>query len=198
MTDFLKNPKVDFFFEDLDKWHLEYNLLRDIIFKSNLEKEELKWRKPCYLADNKNIVLIHGFKEYCALLFFKGSLMKDPKNILIQQTENVQAARQIRFSNKDDIIKNEKNIISYINHAIEIEQSGIKVEYKKVTDFEIPIEFKEKLDEDLNLKNAFESLTPGRQKSYILFFSSAKQEKTRQARIAKYINKILEGKGMDD
>ena len=160
--------------------------------------EELKWGKPCYTFQNTNIVLIHGFKGYCALLFFKGALLKDAKGILIQQTENVQAARQIRFTNVREIVEMEPVLKAYIREAIEVEKAGLEVKYKRTSDFEIPNEFQKKLDEIPALKDAFEALTPGRQRGYILYFSAAKQSKTRESRVEKCMQQILNGKGLDD
>ncbi|WP_449398046.1 YdeI/OmpD-associated family protein [Chryseobacterium wanjuense] len=191
------NPKVDFFFDQAQQWQKEFEKLRSIALDTALE-EELKWGCPCYTYQGKNIFLIHGFKEYCALLFFKGALMKDPENILIQQTENVQAARQIRFTDLKQIIDLEKVLKSYMFQAAEIEESGAKVKMKKTREFEIPDEFQKKLNENIELKEAFEALTPGRQRAYLLHFSSAKQSKTRESRIEKYIPEILNGKGLND
>ncbi|MDQ0594157.1 uncharacterized protein YdeI (YjbR/CyaY-like superfamily) [Chryseobacterium ginsenosidimutans] len=191
------NPKVDFFFDKAKHWQKEFEELRTIALDTGLE-EELKWGCPCYTYHEKNIFLIHGFKEYCALLFFKGSLLNDADNILIQQTENVQAARQIRFKDLKEIIDLEKVIKTYIYEAIEVERSGIKVEMKKTKEFEMPEEFQKKLEQNHALKEAFESLTQGRQRAYLLYFSSAKQSKTREFRIEKYIPEILNGKGLND
>lgn len=191
------NPKVDFYFTKAKKWREEVNKLRVIALDCGLT-EELKWGVPCYTLGKSNIVLIHDFKEYCAFLFFKGALMKDPKGILIQQTKNVQAARQVRFTNVEEIVKLERVLKSYIKEAIELEKSGAKVEFKKTTEFPMPDEFKIKLKEHPALKAAFYSLTPGRQRAYLLYFSSAKQAKTRESRIEKYIKHILKGKGLDD
>jgi uncharacterized protein YdeI (YjbR/CyaY-like superfamily) len=191
------NPKVDFFFNKAKKWQEEFQKLRVIILDCGLT-EELKWGQPCYQFEKKNIVLIHGFKEYCALLFFKGALLKDKKNILIQQTENVQAARQIRFTNVQEIVKMKTTIKAYIKEAIAVEQAGLKVEMKKTSQFTMPDEFKKRLAKNGSLKKAFNALTPGRQRGYLLHFSSAKQSKTREARIEKYVPKILEGKGLED
>jgi uncharacterized protein YdeI (YjbR/CyaY-like superfamily) len=160
--------------------------------------EELKWGVPCYTYQKSNVVLIHGFKEYCALLFHKGALLKDEHKILIQQTENVQSARQIRFKNLTEIIEKKTILKAYVFEAIEVEKAGLKVDLKKTTEFNIPEEFLKKLKEDKELKTAFENLTPGRQRGYILYFSQAKQSKTREARIEKYATKILEGKGLED
>ncbi|PJZ49139.1 YdeI/OmpD-associated family protein [Leptospira saintgironsiae] len=191
------NPKVDFFFNKAKQWKEEYEALRKIALASGLT-EELKWGQPCYTSQENNIVLIHGFKEYCAFLFFKGALLKDPKGILIQQTKNVQSARQIRFTNLKEIDKLKTSLKSYIKNAIEVEKSGQKVNFKKTKEFDMPEEFLSKLEESPNLKSAFDSLTPGRQRGYLLHFSSAKQSKTREARIEKYIPHILKGKGLDD
>lgn len=171
--------------------------MRAIVLECALT-EELKWGVPCYTFEDKNIVLIHGFKEYCAILFVKGALLKDPNGILIQQTENVQAARQIRFSHVQEIINIETTLKAYIYEAIEIEKAGLEVEFKKTTEYNIPAEFQNKLDDIPSLKTAFEALTPGRQRSYIYHFSQPKQSKTREARVEKYIPKILEGLGLDD
>lgn len=160
--------------------------------------EDFKWMHPCYTLNGKNVVLIHGFKEYCALLFFKGALMKDTDGVLIQQTENVQSQRQIRFTSSEQIIKLKPVIGKYVREAIEIEKSGKKVELKKTGDYEIPVEFQTRLDEDPELKNAFESLTPGRQRAYFFYFSTAKQPKTRESRIEKYLDRIMKGEGLND
>ncbi|EIE00545.1 YdeI/OmpD-associated family protein [Leptospira licerasiae] len=191
------NPKVDFFFNKAKQWKEEYEALRKIALASGLT-EELKWGQPCYTSQNNNIVLIHGFKEYCAFLFFKGALLKDPKGILIQQTKNVQSARQIRFTNLKEIDKLKTSLKAYIKNAIDVEKSGQKVNFKKTKEFDMPEEFLNKLEESPDLKSAFDSLTPGRQRGYLLHFSSAKQSKTREARIQKYIPHILKGKGLDD
>jgi len=191
------NPSVDFFFNKARKWQEEYDQLRTIVLDCGLT-EELKWGCPCYTLDDSNIVLIHGFKEYCALLFFKGALLKDKKRILIQQTKNVQAARQIRFTNVEEIVKLESFLKAYIKEAIKIEKAGLKVSLKKVSQFAMPKELKNVLDETPALKKAFSALTPGRQRGYLLYFSSAKQSKTRASRIEKYIPKILKGKGLED
>lgn len=191
-----RNPKVDEYLIKT-KWEKELTKLRQIILESPLT-EEFKWGKPCYTIQKNNVVLIHDFKEYCAILFIKGSLLKDPEGILITQTENVQAGRQIRFSNIGEIERLEPVLKAYINEAIEIEKSGLQVEFKKTTEYEVPEEFQKKLDENPALKAAFEALTPGRQRGYLLYFSAAKQSKTREARVEKYIPQILEGKGLDD
>jgi uncharacterized protein YdeI (YjbR/CyaY-like superfamily) len=191
------NPKVDFYFSKAKNWHKELELLRTIVLDCGLE-EELKWGCPCYTFQKKNIVLIHVFKEYCALLFFKGALLKDAKGILIQQTENVQAARQARFSNATEIIKKGPVLKTYIFEAIAVEEAGLKVELKKTAEYTIPEEFQDKLNEDPTLKKAFKALTPGRQRGYILHFSAPKQTKTRESRIEKSIPQILNGKGLND
>jgi len=189
--------KVDAFLSKAKKWQDEFTQLRAIVLDCGLD-EDLKWGQPCYTLDGQNVVLIHGFKEYCALLFFKGALMKDPKNILIQQTENVQAARQIRFTSGEQIAKLDKVVKTYVRNAIELEKSGVKVEFKKTTAFSWPEEFERKVDDMPALRTAFEALTPGRQRAYLLHFSSAKQAKTRESRIEKCVPQILSGKGLDD
>lgn len=191
------NPKVDWYFEKNEKWQKEITRLRKIILDCGLE-EELKWGCPCYTFDKRNIVLIHVFKEYCAVLFFKGALLQDADSILVQQTENVQSARQARFTNVREIVKIEAVLKSNIYEAIEVERAGLKVKYKKTKDFRIPDEFKKKLDKMPALKTAFEALTPGRQRAYIFYFSQAKLSKTREARVEKYIKQILKGKGLED
>jgi len=191
------NPKVDEFLNKAKKWQEEMKELRNILLECHLT-EEFKWGKPCYTFEKNNIIILQGFKEYCDLLFVKGSLLKDTENILIQQTENVQGARQIRFTSLQEILDKEDTLKNYINEAIEIEKRGLKVHYKKTSDFKIPDEFQEKLDKSPELKVAFEALTPGRQKSYLLYFSGAKQSKTRKSRVEKYINQILDGKGLND
>ena len=193
----MNNDKVDAFLERAKNWRAEFEALRAIIADSELE-EDFKWGQPCYTLDGHNVVLMHGFKEYCALLFFKGALMKDPKNLLIQQTENVQAARQIRFKALADITKQEKVLKSYIKDAIALEKSGAKVEMKKTAEFSFPEELEYAMDDKPALRTAFEELTPGRQRAYLLHFSSAKQAKTRIARIEKCTQRILDGKGLDD
>lgn len=193
----MTNPKVDFYFTKAKQWQDEYSKLRVIILDCGLT-EELKWGVPCYTYEGKNVVLIHGFKEYCAILFHKGALLKDPKGILIQQTKNVQATRQIRFTNMHDVLDLQPAIKAYIKEAIAIEKSGAKVELKETREFEMPVELKAVLEANPKLKKAFEALTPGRQRGYLLYFSSAKQAKTRQARIEKYMPQILAGKGLDD
>lgn len=191
------NPKVDFFFEKQSNWQECYNQLRRIILDCGLQ-EELKWGVPCYTYQKTNIILVHGFKHYCAILFHKGVLLKDPYNILIQQTENTQSARHLRFTTVEQIRQLEPKIREYIFEAIEVEKAGIKVSFKKTKDFEMVEEFKEALDNDSKLKTAFNNLTPGRQRAYLLHFSSAKQAKTKRSRIEKCSPKILEGKGLND
>ncbi len=191
------NPKVDWFFDKPGKWQAEYEKLRMMCLASDLT-EELKWGCPCYTFEKRNIVLIHGFKEYCALLFFKGALLKDPKGILIQQTENVQAARQIRFTNVREIVKLTSTLKAYIKEAITAEKAGLKVNLKKTSEFKTPDEFKNKLNEVPGLKKAFAALTPGRQRGYLLYFSQPKQARTRDARIEKSVPRILRGKGLND
>lgn len=197
------NPKVNFYFTKAEKWQSEIEKLRTIVLGCKLT-EELKWGVPCYTlltSDGEkegNIVLIHTFKNYCALLFFKGALLKDTNGILIQQTKNVQAARQIRFTSVQEIVKMKTIIKAYITEAIEIEKAGLKVTLKKSSEFVLPEEFKQKLDKTSALKMAFEALTPGRQRAYTLYFSAAKQSKTRESRVEKCIPQILNGKGLDD
>jgi uncharacterized protein YdeI (YjbR/CyaY-like superfamily) len=191
------NPKVDAFLTRAKQWQDEFAQLRRIILDAPLV-EEFKWGQPCYAFDSKNVVLMHGFKEYCALLFIKGALLKDAHSVLIQQTKDVQAARQIRFTSAEQIVAMEAILKAYVLEAIEIEKSGLKVELKKTTEFEVPAEFQTQLDHMPALKSAFEALTPGRQRAYILHFSAAKQAKTREARVEKCMPQILLGKGLDD
>ncbi|MEX6689122.1 YdeI family protein [Danxiaibacter flavus] len=191
------NPKVDFFFDKATKWQKEYEQLRTIVLNCGLE-EELKWGNPCYTFEDRNIVLIHGFKDYCALLFFKGALLNDAHGMLIQQTENVQAARQIRFTDVKEIVKKQRAIKTYIYEAIEVEKAGLQVKLKKPTEFAVAEEFQVRLGKNRALKKAFEALTPGRQRAYLLYFSSPKQAKTRESRVEKYVPLILEGKGLND
>jgi uncharacterized protein YdeI (YjbR/CyaY-like superfamily) len=197
MTNNRMNRKVDGFLRKTKQWKEEFEQLRPIILNCGLT-EDIKWMHPCYMYEEKNIVLMHGFKDYCALLFHKGALLKDPHGILIQQTENVQAARQIRFTNVQDIIEMEFIIKDYILEAIEVEKAGLKVELKKHTEYIIPDELQNKFDDSPALKTAFESLTPGRQRAYILYFSKPKQSKTRESRVEKYMQQILDGKGLND
>ena len=191
------NPKVDGIIRNSKTWQKEFEKLRMIILECQLT-EEVKWGWPCYTSQEKNIVLIHGFKEYCALLFFKGALLKDANGILIQQTENVQAARQIRFTKIREIVEMKSILKAYIDEAIEVEKAGLKVNLKKPAEFAIPQEFQNKLDEIPALRTAFAALTPGRQRAYIFYFSAAKQSKTRESRVKKCMQQILKGKGLDD
>jgi len=191
------NPKVDWYFEKNEKWQKETRKLRTIILDCGLT-EELKWGCPCYTYESRNVVLIHVFKEYCAVLFFKGALLADPDGILIQQTENVQAARQVRFTNIKEVKERERILKTYIYEAIEVERAGLQVKLKKTKDFKIPEEFQTKLDKMPSLKKAFDALTPGRQRGYIFHFSQPKLSKTREARVEKYLKQIISGKGLDD
>jgi uncharacterized protein YdeI (YjbR/CyaY-like superfamily) len=191
------NPKVDGYLRRPQKWQEELRKLRTIALDCPLT-EELKWGVPCYTFQNSNIVLIHAFKEYCALLFFKGVLLKDAEGILIQQTKNVQAGRQIRFTNVREIVEMEPILNAYIHEAIEVEKAGLKVNFKTTSEFIIPEEFQTKLDKLPALKRAFAALTPGRQRAYVLYFSAAKQSKTRKSRVEKCMPQILKGKGLDD
>src|SRR6266404_7798655 len=190
MTKSAMNPKVDFYFSKAKKWQEELEKLRAIVLDCGLT-EELKWGVPCYTFQRSNIVLMHVFKEYCALLFFKGALLNDANGILIQQTKNVQAARQIRFTNVREIVKIKTILKAYIYEAIEVEKAGLKVNFKKNTELIIPEEFQNKLDENPALKTAFDALTPGRQRAYNLYFSAAKQSKTRESRVEKCVRQIL-------
>src|SRR5579862_3728156 len=185
-----KNPKVDFFFSKATKWRKEYEKLRSIVLDSGLT-EELKWGVPCYTFQKGNVVLIHGFKDYCAILFPKGALLADPKGILIQQTENVQAARQVRFTTAQEIAKLAPVLKAYLRQAIELEKSGAKVPLKKTSEFKMPEEFEKQLAKSKTLKTAFEGLTPGRQRAYLLHFAQPKQAKTREARVEKCMPQIL-------
>jgi uncharacterized protein YdeI (YjbR/CyaY-like superfamily) len=191
------NPKVDWYFNKAEKWQEELAQLRTIVLDCGLN-EELKWGCPCYTFQKSNIVLIHVFKEYCALLFFKGALLKDAYGILVQQTENVQATRQIRFDSIEEIVELEPVIKAYLSEAVEVEKAGLKVPFKKTAEFKIPEELQIRLDEIPAFKTAFYALTPGRQRGYLLYFSAAKQSKTRESRIEKYMPPILNGKGLDD
>ena len=191
------NPKVDGYISRSTKWQEELGKLRIIILDCQLT-EELKWGVPCYTFHESNIVLIHVFKEYCAILFVKGALLNDPNGILIQQTKNVQAARQIRFTNVREIVEMTAILKAYINEAIEVEKTGLTVNFKKTTEFAIPEEFQKKFDEIPALKTAFYALTPGRQNAYLLYFSAPKQSKTRESRIEKCKQQILNGKGLND
>lgn len=191
------NPKVDWYFNKATKWQEAFLSLREILLECDLV-EELKWGLPCYSHNGKNIVIIQDFKEYCAIMFFKGVLLKDPKKILVELTKNVQSARQIRFTTLKEVVKNKSNIKAYIKEAIENEKAGKKVKLKELNDYPIPLELKKVMNEMPELKKAFQALTPGRQKGYIFYFSSAKQSKTREQRIEKYLQKILDGKGFND
>jgi uncharacterized protein YdeI (YjbR/CyaY-like superfamily) len=191
------NPKVNGFFRRAGKWREEMEELRAILLDCPLS-EELKWGKPCYTFQDSNVVIIQGFKEYCALLFGKGALLKDPKGILIQQTENVQAARQLRFTDVREITKMAPIIKAYVKEAIEVQKAGLEVQYKKTSEFKVPEELQNRFDEDLVFKKAFAALTPGRQRGYLLHFSAAKQSKTRESRIEKWMPQILKGKGLQD
>ncbi|MEH7681142.1 YdeI family protein [Priestia megaterium] len=197
MTNSKMNPKVDEFLTKAKKWKEEYETLRKIVLDCELT-EDFKWVNPCYTFEKKNVVLMHGFKEYCALLFPKGSLLQDSHGILIQQTENVQGARQIRFTNVQEIVEKEAILKAYIYEAIEVEKYGLKVKVKKPEELIIPDELQHKFDEIPALKTAFTTLTPGRQRAYILHFSAAKQSKTRESRVEKCIPNILNGKGLND
>jgi uncharacterized protein YdeI (YjbR/CyaY-like superfamily) len=191
------NPKVDVFLSKAQQWREEFKKLRMIILDCGLT-EELKWGVPCYTFEKSNIVLIHGFKEYCAILFVKGALLKDAEGILVTQTENAQAARQIRFTSVREIVEMEPVLKAYVHEAIEVEKAGLKVDFKKTSEYTIPEEFQRKLDEIPVLKAAFEALTPGRQRAYILYFSQPKQSKTRLSRVERYMPRILDGKGLND
>jgi uncharacterized protein YdeI (YjbR/CyaY-like superfamily) len=197
MTKKILNPAVDFYFDKTGIWQEAIKQLRLVVLDTGLT-EELKWGCPCYSFKGSNIVLIHVFKEYCALLFFKGALLEDTKNILVQQTKNVQAARQVRFTDVKEIAKAEKTLKAYIQQAINVEKAGQKVDLKKTTEYTIPEEFQTKLNKQPELKAAFAALTPGRQRAYLLHFSAPKQSKTREARVKKYIPQILQGKGLND
>jgi uncharacterized protein YdeI (YjbR/CyaY-like superfamily) len=192
-----KDPKVEQFLKKAERWQREMGELGKIALACGLN-EELKWGKPCYAFEGSNVAIIQPFKEYCALLFCKGALLKDPKKILIQQTENVQAARQIRFTSLQEIVERKSVVAAYINEAIEVEKAGLQVTYKKASEFKVAEEFQKKLDENPALKKAFAALTPGRQKGYLLYFSGAKQSTTREARVEKCAPQILKGKGLDD
>ncbi|WP_126243702.1 YdeI/OmpD-associated family protein [Chitinophaga rhizosphaerae] len=197
MAHIVTNPKVDAFIGREDKWQEAFESLRDILLDCQLG-ETLKWGVPCYTYQNVNVVLMHGFKDYCALLFFKGSLLPDPNGLLVQQTENVQVGRQLRFTNAKDIRKLKAVIRNYVQDAIQVEAQGLEPQYKKVAEFAVAEEFQVKLDKSAALRKAFEALTPGRQRGYLLYFAAAKQAKTRAARVEKYIPQIMDGKGLDD
>ncbi len=191
------NPKVDWFFKKAKTWREEFAKLRTTILDCGLT-EELKWGQACYTFEKKNIVLIHGFKEYCALLFFKGALLRDAKGILVQQTENVQSGRQVRFANLREIVKMETILTAYIHEAIEVEKAGLKVSLRETSEFTVADEFQSKLDSIPALKTAFDALTPGRQRAYLLHFSAPKLSKTRASRVEKCMRQILDGKGLND
>jgi uncharacterized protein YdeI (YjbR/CyaY-like superfamily) len=191
------NPTVDWYFEKDGLWKEAYGKLRPLALDSGLT-EELKWGHPCYTLKGRNVFLIHGFKDYCALLLMKGSLLKDDHRILVQQTANVQGARQIRFANAREIVKMAPVLRSYIQQAIAVEQAGLKVDLKRTEQFDVPEEFAAKLKAMPDLKKAFKALTPGRQRAYLLHFGSAKQARTREARIENNLERILAGKGLDD
>lgn len=193
----MMNPEVDWYFDKNEQWQKEIRQMRSIALDCGLE-ETLKWGCPCYVYNNANIVLIHVFKEYCAFLFFKGALLQDPNGILIQQTKNVQSARQIRFTNEKEIVQQKSMLKAYIYEAIEVEKAGLKVKLKKTSDYSMPEEFRARLNKMPSLKKAFEALTPGRQRGYLFYFGQAKQSKTRESRIEKYIPKIMAGQGLDD
>ncbi len=197
MTKSKTNSKVDKFLSTAKTWQEEFEQLRTILLDCDLT-EEFKWGKPCYTFEGNNIVLMHGFKNYCALLFHKGVLLDDKANILIQQTKNTQSARQIRFTDADEIVEMEHIIKAYVNEAIEVEKAGLEVDFKDTSEFEFPEEFQNKLDDNPELEKAFEALTPGRQRGYLLYFSGAKQSKTREARVERYVQHILDGKGLND
>lgn len=189
---------TDHYFAEADRWKEEFQLLREIVLENTSLEETYKWKHPCYAFHGKNIVLIHGFKDYCALLFLKGALLKDPRKVLIQQTENVQSARQLRFTSIEQIEALLPILKAFIAEAIEIEMSGKKVELRKASDYPVPEEFQRAIGEDRDLKKAFYSLTPGRQKGYLFYFNQAKQSRTREARIEKHYQQILDGKGLDE
>lgn len=197
MTKSRMNPKVDFYFNKAKKWQEELKKLRMIILDCQLT-EELKWGVPCYTFQKSNVVLIHVFKEYCAILFIKGALLHDANGLLIQQTKNVQAARQVRFTNVQEIVKMEPILKAYIHEAIEVEKAGLKVSYKKTTEFNIPEEFQNELDKNSALREAFHALTPGRQRAYLLYFSAPKLSRTRESRIEKCLDLIFDGMGLND
>ena len=197
MTTSKMNPKVDAFLSKAERWREEMGKLRTIILGCGLT-EEFKWMHPCYTFQDSNVVIIHGFKEYCAILFIKGALLKDARGILIQQTENVQAARQVRFTHVQEIVRLAPVLKAYIREAIQVEKAGLKVDYKKTSEFNMPEEFRKKLDAMPALKTAFEALTPGRQRGYLLYFSAAKQSQTRESRIEKCMDRIFDGKGLND
>lgn len=186
------------FFEKAKRWHDEFLALREIVRENGALTEDFKWKHPCYTYAGKNVVLIHGFKEYCALLFHKGVLLDDPNGLMIQQTENVQAARQLRFTSEEEILNQREAILNFVQAAIELEKAGAKVEMKPASAYPVPEEFQRALNENDALNKAFYALTPGRQKAYLYYFNQAKQAKTRESRIEKYYQQILDGKGMED
>lgn len=198
MTKNRLNDKAEAYFTRAQEWHDEYKALRAIILKNEDLTEDYKWMHPCYTLNDKNVVLIHGFKDYCALLFHKGALLKDPEHKLIQQTKNVQAARQLRFESLEEIERRREEIKWYIEEAIRIEKSGKKVPMKETEDYEMPVELQAKLDEMPELEKAFNQLTPGRQRQYMYFIGQGKRASTRENRVLKYIDHILNGKGMND
>jgi uncharacterized protein YdeI (YjbR/CyaY-like superfamily) len=191
------SPKVDAYLSKLDRWQDETRELRRIILDCQLT-EELKWRQPCYTLRKSNVVIIQGFKDYCAAMFFKGALLRDSEGILVKPGTHTQAGRQMRFASVQEVLENEATLRAYIKEAIEVEEAGLEVELKGTSEYEIPDEFQAKLDEIPALKTAFEALTPGRQRAYILYFAGAKQAKTRESRVAKHMQRILEGKGLND
>ncbi len=197
MAQHATNPKVDAFMERSEQWHAEFVKLRSFALASGAV-EDLKWGQPCYTIDGTNVFLLHGFKEYCAILFIKGALMQDDEGLLIQQTQKVQAARQLRFTSIDEIEAKSEQIAAYLSNAIEVEKAGLKVEMKPVEQYAIPQEFEARLNNDAALKEAFEALTPGRQRAYLMHFTEPKQSKTREARIDKHTPRILAGKGLTD
>lgn len=192
-----RNPKVDAYLKRQKNWRAELTKLREILITTGLT-EELKWGHPCYAEDGKNVALIHAFKEYCAVLFHKGALLEDPKKVLIQQTKNVQSARQIRFTSVAEVKKLEKTLKTYVRAAVEIERAGLKVAFKKTEDFELPEELRAKLAANAKLDAAFKALTPGRQRAYIFYVSQAKRSETRAKRVAEHAPRILKGLGLDD
>ena len=192
-----KNPLVDIFIDKAKQWQTETQKLRTILLACGLS-EDVKWGQPCYMLDGKNLAILQGFKEYCALMFFKGTLLKDARKLLARPGENAQSSRQLRFTSVQEIVKLEPTVKAYIKEAIEVEKAGLKVKLKTTADFKIPEEFQTRLKEDARLKKAFAALTPGRQRAYLLHFSSAKQSATRAARIEKWVPQILSGKGLDD
>jgi uncharacterized protein YdeI (YjbR/CyaY-like superfamily) len=191
------NPKVNWFFDKDTPWKEAYAALRAVVLDCGVS-EQLRWGCPCYAIDGKNVVVIHGFKHYCAVLFFKGALLKDPKHLLVQQTENVQAARQMRFTSVKDVMRLKRALRSFVHEAIAVERAGLKVKMKAPSEFTMPDELAEAFKARPALKKAFRALTPGRQRGYLLYFASAKQSATREARIARHVARILDGRGLDD